>query len=204
MDRSTTREWKDRTDCTESLHVENTPQSKMSDHTDGPEAAAAGKKRMLEGHAGGPHGERRQHEERAVTLDNVSGLATAPAPYPSASKKPRKAPDLCEHLRQRSRCKDCCGSGLCEHQRVRSQCKDCGGSSFCEHQRQRSTCKDCGGSSVCEHQRQRSTCKDCGGSGICEHQRVRSRCKDCGGSGLCEHQRRRYRCKDCKKLKMKS
>ena len=71
----------------------------------------------------------------------------------------------CEHGRQRSRCKDCGGSGICEHGRVRSKCKDCGGSSICEHGRQRSTCKDCGGSGICEHGRQRSQCKDCGGSG---------------------------------------
>ena len=34
---------------------------------------------------------------------------------------------------------------MCEHGRERSKCKACGGSSFCEHGRRRSTCKDCGG-----------------------------------------------------------
>ena len=47
-DRGTTREWKHRIVSTESLHVEDMPQSRMSDHTDGPEAAAAGKESMLE------------------------------------------------------------------------------------------------------------------------------------------------------------
>ena len=70
----------------------------------------------------------------------------------------------CEHERQRSRCKDCGGSGICEHGRRRTQCKDCGGSGICEHGRQRSRCKDCGGSSVCEHGIRRDRCKDCGGS----------------------------------------
>ena len=28
----------------------------------------------------------------------------------------------CPHSRQKSRCKDCCGSGICEHDRVRSHC----------------------------------------------------------------------------------
>jgi len=52
----TTREWTHHTNFTESLYMEDTPQSRMLDHTDGPEAAAAGKKRMLGGHAkpGGP------------------------------------------------------------------------------------------------------------------------------------------------------
>ena len=146
-DRGTTREWKHRTDCTASLHTEDTPQWRMSDHTDGPEAAAAGKKRVLEG-PGGPQG---RHESRGGSPANAQGLvATAPASRPSVAKKPRKAPALCEHHRVRSRCKDCGGSGICEHKRVRSTCKDCGGSSFCEHQRQRSRCKDCGGSSLCE------------------------------------------------------
>ena len=143
--------------------MEDTPQSRMPDHTDSPEAAAAGKKRMLEGHAG-PQGKRGQHEERGSNLDNESGLAVALASHPSAAKKPRKAP-----------------AGLCEHQRQRSKCKDCGGSSICEHQRQRSTCKDCGGGSLCEHQRPRRRCKDCGGSGICEHQE-KHKCKICRGA----------------------
>jgi len=98
--------------------MEDTPQSRMLDHTDGPEAAATGKKRMMEGHApGGPQGKYRKHEEGGVNPANAAGLATAPAPHPSAAKKPRKAPDLCQHQRQRSRCKDCGGSGMCEHQR---------------------------------------------------------------------------------------
>jgi hypothetical protein len=108
--------------------------------------------------------------------------------------KPRKK---CPHNRQRSRCKDCGGSGICKHHRRRSTCKHCGGSSVCEHGRQRSTCKDCGGSRICEHNRERSTCKDCGGSKICEHRHRRSTCRECGGSEICEHHRERYRCSDC-------
>jgi len=81
--------------------MEDKPQSRMSDHTDGPEAAAEGKKRMLEErHApGGPQGKRRKHDESNANPANASGSAatTAPAPHPSAAKKPRKAPVLCEH-----------------------------------------------------------------------------------------------------------
>ena len=127
-------------------------------------------------------GEHAEDEERGVNTSNALGLAR----HPSAAKKLRKAP------------------ALCEHQSVRSRCKDCGGSGICEHQRRRSACKDCGGSSLCEHKRMRSTCKDCGGSGLCEHQRQRSRCKDCGGGSICEHQRRPGECKDYRKVKGKT
>ena len=71
---------------------------------------------------------------------------------------------MCEHGRERSKCKDCGGGGLCEHGRERSRCKECGGGSICEHGRRRSQCKDCGGASICEHGRRRNECKECGGS----------------------------------------
>ena len=70
----------------------------------------------------------------------------------------------------------------CEHGRQRSRCKDCGGSGICPHGRQRRQCKDCKGASICQHNRQRNQCKDCGGSSICEHNRLRYRCKDCKGA----------------------
>ena len=50
---------------------------------------------------------------------------------------------LCEHGKQRSRCKECGGSQICEHDRLRSQCKECGGSQVCEHGIRRSQCKKC-------------------------------------------------------------
>jgi len=156
--------------------MEDMPESRMSDCTDGPEADVAGKI-MLEEHAqGGPQGKRHKHDERSVNPANVTSLVAALMSRRSAAKKPRKARALCMHERQRSRCKDCGGSGLCEHQRERSRCKDCGGSSICEHQRERSKCKDCGGSSICEHQRRKSECKDCGGSGL---QRLRRQTPTC-------------------------
>ena len=68
---------------------------------------------------------------------------------------------MCEHNRQKSRCKDCGGSGICEHNRRKNTCKDCGGSQICEHNRETYRCKDCGGSGICEHNRQKNTCKDC-------------------------------------------
>ena len=89
-DRGNTRKRKHRTDSTESLHVEDTLQSRMSDHTDGPEVAVAGKKRILR--PGGPQGKHSQHEEGGANLKIGSGVDTVPTPHPSAAKKPRKAP----------------------------------------------------------------------------------------------------------------
>ena len=62
-------------------------------------------------------------------------------------------------------------AGICEHGRQRYKCKECGGSSICEHGRRRYSCKECGGSGICEHGRERYRCKECGGKGICEHGR---------------------------------
>ena len=77
---------------------------------------------------------------------------------------------------------------ICEHGRQRSRCRECGGSSFCEHGRRRSICKECGGSAICEHGRQRSQCRECGGSSICEHGRWKQTCKNCGGKALCKQE----------------
>jgi hypothetical protein len=103
----------------------------------------------------------------------------------------------CEHGKQKSRCKQCGGSGLCEHGKRKSRCKQCGGSSICEHGKRKSQCKQCGGSSICEHGRMKSTCKECGGSQICEHGRIKSQCKQCGGSQICKHGRIKSECKEC-------
>ena len=104
---------------------------------------------------------------------------------------------ICEHGRQKFRCKDCGGSGICEHHRQKRNCKECGGSNICEHGRQKQQCKACGGSSLCQHGRQKSKCKACGGSNICEHGRQKQQCKECGGSGICEHGRQKQQCKAC-------
>ena len=50
---------------------------------------------------------------------------------------------------------------MCEHKRQRNKCKDCRGASFCEHNRQRSRCKLCGGSSFCQHDKRKDKCKEC-------------------------------------------
>ena len=77
-------------------------------------------------------------------------VETAVGERPHESKKlPNLMASICEHKRQRSRCKECKGSSICEHQRIRSRCKECKGSSICEHQRLRSTCKECKGSGIC-------------------------------------------------------
>ena len=86
---------------------------------------------------------------------------------------------ICQHARQRSRCKECGGGGICQHNRMRHRCKECGGEGICQHARIRSRCKECGGGSICRHARRRSQCKECGGGSICQHNRIRSRCKTC-------------------------
>ena len=113
------------------------------------------------------------------------------------SSEERRGASICEHIRQRSRCKECGGASVCEHKRLRSECKECGGTSICQHNRTRRMCKQCGGASICEHHRQRSKCHQCGGASICEHKRRRRLCKECGGAGICQHNRERSRCKEC-------
>ena len=66
-----------------------------------------------------------------------------------AKKATRKAyggsGGICEHGRQKCRCKECGGSALCEHRRRKDRCKECGGSAYCDHGRRKRTCKECGG-----------------------------------------------------------
>ena len=123
---------------------------------------------------------------------------------------------ICEHGRERHRCKECGGGGICEHGRQRSQCKECGGVS---NLRARSSAPQVQGvrwvRQICEHGRERSLCKECGGSGICKHGRHRQsvqgvrwvwnlRARSCSaiavrsaaGPQICEHGRERHRCKD--------
>ena len=42
---------------------------------------------------------------------------------------------------------------ICEHNRQRIKCKVCGGSGICHHNREKSTCNDCRRASICEHNR---------------------------------------------------
>ena len=96
--------------------------------------------------------------------------------------KPRQnLPGICEHGRQRSRCKQCDGSGVCEHNRLRHYCKQCCGSGICSHGRRKSDCKQCHGSSICEHGRQKRQCREClVVYGVCEHGKANNRsCKEC-------------------------
>ena len=57
------------------------------------------------------------------------------------------------------------GVGLCDHGKQRSRCKDCGGSSICEHNRIRTTCVECGGQPYkrrqCMHMKRADKCSDC-------------------------------------------
>jgi hypothetical protein len=94
----------------------------------------------------------------------------------------RSLPGICEHGRQRSRCKECDGSGVCEHRKLRHYCKICCGSGICAHGRRKSDCKHCRGSSICEHGKQKRQCKEClAAYGACMHGKAKNRhCKLCG------------------------
>ncbi len=94
----------------------------------------------------------------------------------------RSLPGICEHGRQRSRCKECDGSGVCEHRKLRHYCKVCCGSGICAHGRRKSDCKHCRGSSICEHGRQKRQCKEClAAYGACMHGKAKNRhCRLCG------------------------
>jgi len=149
----------------------------LSDCTDGPEAAAAGKKRMLEGHAGGPQGKRRKHEERGVNVGNASGLATTLVPHSSAQRQsrdlmfPQFGWSLGSHVR-RGGAFWRLAAGACAWRATRkapqarrvwckpSQCigpgHSSGAISFCSQEAPQGPCPLC----------VRSMCKDCGGSGL--------------------------------------
>jgi len=82
----------------------------MLDHTDGPEAAAAGKTRMLEGHAPGrPQEKRRKLEERGV---NPAMHRAWPQLWCQILLQPRSPARLLpsepsEQQRRKSQCKNC-------------------------------------------------------------------------------------------------
>lgn len=86
---------------------------------------------------------------------------------------------------------------LCEHGRQKSRCRDCGGSSFCVHRQYKYYCKECGGNGVCHHGRRKSDCKECGGTRFCVHGRWKYNCRPCGGRRFCSHGQRRYTCNEC-------
>jgi hypothetical protein len=111
--------------------------------------------------------------------------------------KRRKGPNICEHGRVWSVCRQCGGGSICHHNRRRSVCKDCGGGGICQHGKQKTQCKACGGACVCAHGKQKSQCKECGGGSICPHDRVRSKCRECGGGSICRHKKRRSMCVEC-------
>jgi hypothetical protein len=53
------------------------------------------------------------------------------------------------------------GSQICEHKKQRQRCRECNGISFCEHGKFRNSCKLCGGSSICEHDKFKQICYLC-------------------------------------------
>ena len=150
-------------------------------------------------------------EERMHADQDAGGRVGAKRPAATADPKGTHLPappaaktrkhSVCEHNRQRSRCRDCGGIAVCPHGREARRCRDCGGVDLCEHLREKHRCKDCHPGRPlpgnCEHNRRKSLCKECGGAGICEHNRIRTRCTECGGPAICEHKRIRIECKQC-------
>ncbi len=43
---------------------------------------------------------------------------------------------------------------ICEHNRQKSKCKACGCGAICKHNREMGMCKACGGGGICKHNRQ--------------------------------------------------
>ena len=100
--------------------------------------------------------------QHTLQLDATgAGMLLAPKPSQLPEPGPKRVKSKCEHGRQKSKCKDCHGSGICEHGRQKRLCKDCGGSGICKHKMIKNLCLDCGGSGICEHKRRRSRCKNC-------------------------------------------
>ena len=69
---------------------------------------------------------------------------------------------LCEHGRQKCRCKDCGGKSICEHGRRGNECSLCpNASQICEHGTRQVRCILCGGNYVCEHNKRKDNCRKC-------------------------------------------
>ena len=48
---------------------------------------------------------------------------------------------ICEHNRDKYRCKLCKGNGICEHNNEKYYCKLCPGKGICEHNIRKNNCK---------------------------------------------------------------
>ena len=68
---------------------------------------------------------------------------------------------------------------ICEHGRERSRCKECGGSAICEHGRQRSSARSAVGHQSASTVVVAMSARSAVGAAICEHGRQRHRCKEC-------------------------
>ena len=57
--------------------------------------------------------------------------------------KEGKTTGLCNHGREKNKCKECPGAGVCEHDKLRTICVDCGGGRLCKHENRKDCCKIC-------------------------------------------------------------
>lgn len=105
-----------------------------------------------------------------------------------------------EHGNLRNICKACAkagtgGASICEHGKEKAKCKPCGGSAICEHGREQHQCRKCGGASICEHKRQKSVCKRCKALKPCQHGKPTIDCEICSGpDSICQHGKVRKEC----------
>ena len=150
---------------------------------------------ILSGPCSNPHTEDRTLPEEAD--GTVGGAASRKRGAPATSGESVRKHWKCVHGRQKSKCKECGGSGICPHRRQKQVCTECGGSAICPHSKQKYMCKECGGRGICQHGRQNHQCKPCGGSSICPHGKIKGSCKACGGSRLYSHGREKYTCAAC-------
>ena len=71
----------------------------MLGHMDGTESNALSMKRRLDEHKDDEgQSDKRHKNEQAASTSGTSGKAAAPKLHLAASKKPRKAPNLCEQM----------------------------------------------------------------------------------------------------------
>jgi hypothetical protein len=124
---------------------------------------------------------------RQSSFTNASSSSCLPY-APSSSNQPKTAVKrkqnrfVCEHGKRKELCREGCGgSAYCApHGVEKSRCKQCEGSGICPCGKNRSHCKKCGGSRYCiPHGKVKAYCKDCGGSALCEHENRKARCLIC-------------------------
>ena len=102
------------------------------------------------------------------------------------------------HLRAREASQgECGGSSICEHGRDRSKCKESAGALRSASTGGSEPSARSAGAGTSARGGSKASTSTCNG-------RVRSQCKECGGSQICEHGEGRRYCKDCREARASS